>query len=58
MQHTDPVTRAVVPPLHVSTTFYREPDNTYPAGYSYAYAPVYRGYYAPRRYYGRRYYRY
>jgi hypothetical protein len=30
----------------------------YPAGYSYAYAPVYRGYYAPRRYYGRRYYRY
>ncbi len=36
MQHTDPVTRAVVPPLHVSTTFYREPDNTYPAGFIYA----------------------
>ena len=36
MQHTDPVTRAVVPPLHVSTTFYREPDNTYPSGFIYA----------------------
>jgi cystathionine gamma-synthase len=36
MQHSDPVTRAVVPPLHVSTTFYREPDNTYPSGFIYA----------------------
>ena len=36
MQHSDPVTRAVVPPLHLSTTFYREPDNTYPAGFIYA----------------------
>jgi cystathionine gamma-synthase len=36
MQHVDPVTRAVVPPLHLSTTFHREPDNTYPAGFIYA----------------------
>src|SRR5437763_13627145 len=32
----DPVTRAVVPPLHVSTTFERAPDNSFPAGRSYA----------------------
>jgi cystathionine gamma-synthase len=36
MQHSDPVTRAVVPPLHLSTTFYREPDNSYPSGFIYA----------------------
>jgi cystathionine gamma-synthase len=36
MQHTDPVTNAVVPPLHLSTTFYRDPDNTYPLGFCYA----------------------
>lgn len=35
MRHIDPVTRAVVPPLHLSTTFLRDPDNTYPAGYVY-----------------------
>jgi cystathionine gamma-synthase len=31
----DPLTRAVVPPLHLSTTFVRDPDNQYRAGYSY-----------------------
>ena len=32
----DPVTRAVVPPLHLSTTFLRDPDNGYSSGFSYA----------------------
>ena len=31
----DPATRAVVPPLHMSTTFIRDPDNQYRSGYSY-----------------------
>src|SRR5882724_8977518 len=31
----DPTTKAVVPPLHVSTTFIRDPDNQYRAGYAY-----------------------
>src|SRR5712671_3277660 len=31
----DPATKAVVPPLHVSTTFIRDPDNQYRAGYAY-----------------------
>ena len=31
----DPVTRAVVPPLHVATTFVRDADNQYRAGYAY-----------------------
>src|SRR5712671_7113953 len=31
----DPTTRAVVPPLHMSTTFSRDPDNQYRSGYSY-----------------------
>src|SRR4051812_47958678 len=31
----DPATRAVVPPLHVATTFVRDPDNAYRSGYSY-----------------------
>src|SRR5437764_7822669 len=31
----DPATQAVVPPLHVSTTFVRDPDNQYRSGYSY-----------------------
>jgi cystathionine gamma-synthase len=30
------VTRAVVPPIHVSTTFVRDPDNQYRSGYAYA----------------------
>jgi cystathionine gamma-synthase len=32
----DPVTRAVVPPLHLSTTFLRDPDNAYRSGFAYA----------------------
>ncbi|GJE43881.1 trans-sulfuration enzyme family protein [Methylobacterium soli] len=36
MGRIDPVTRAVVPPLHVSTTFLRDPDNGYTSGFSYA----------------------
>ena len=31
----DPATGAVAPPLHLSTTFERQPDGSYPAGYSY-----------------------
>ncbi|NEU10632.1 aminotransferase class V-fold PLP-dependent enzyme [Methylobacterium sp. BTF04] len=36
MGRIDPVTKAVVAPLHVSTTFLRDPDNGYASGYSYA----------------------
>ena len=36
MGHVDSVTRAVVAPLHVSTTFVRDPDNGYASGFSYA----------------------
>lgn len=36
MGRIDPATRAVVAPLHVSTTFLRDPDNGYASGYSYA----------------------
>lgn len=32
----DPATRAIVPPLHLSTTFQRDPDNAYSSGFSYA----------------------
>lgn len=35
MGHTDPVTHAVVPPIHVATTFIRDPDNRYSTGYVY-----------------------
>src|SRR5947208_2563207 len=31
----DPATRAVVPPLHIATTFIRDPDNQYRSGYVY-----------------------
>src|SRR4051812_8617114 len=31
----DPVTRAVVPPIHVATTYVRDPDNAYSSGYVY-----------------------
>ena len=30
-----PATKAVVPPLHVATTFVRDPDNQYRSGYAY-----------------------
>ena len=32
----DPATRAVVPPLHLSTTFERDQDGSYPQGFHYA----------------------
>ena len=32
----DERTKAVTPPIHPSTTFVRDPDNAYRAGYSYA----------------------
>jgi cystathionine gamma-synthase len=35
MGRTDAVTRAVVPPLHLSTTYLRDPDNAYSSGYVY-----------------------
>lgn len=31
----DPVTKAVIPPIHMSATFLRDPDNGYPAGHIY-----------------------
>jgi cystathionine gamma-synthase len=31
----EPATKAVVPPLHLATTFVRDPDNQYRAGYAY-----------------------
>ncbi|TNC11281.1 PLP-dependent transferase [Methylobacterium terricola] len=33
--HIDPVTKAVVPPIHVATTYLRDPDNQYSSGYVY-----------------------
>jgi cystathionine gamma-synthase len=32
---TDETTKAVVPPVHVATTYIRDPDNQYRSGYSY-----------------------
>src|SRR3954471_4451601 len=34
--HPDPATGAVTPPIHLSTTFEREPDGSYRAGYIYS----------------------
>jgi cystathionine gamma-synthase len=31
----EPVTQAVIPPIHMSATFLRDPDNGYPSGYVY-----------------------
>ena len=36
MGHIEPLTRAVVPPLHLSTTYLRDADNGYRSGFSYA----------------------
>jgi cystathionine gamma-synthase len=33
--HVDPITKAVVPPIHVATTFIRDEDNGYSSGYVY-----------------------
>jgi cystathionine gamma-synthase len=35
-READRATGAVTPPIHLSTTFEREPDGSYPSGYSYA----------------------
>jgi cystathionine gamma-synthase len=35
MGTTDPITRAVVPPIHVSTTYLRDEDNAYSSGFVY-----------------------
>jgi cystathionine gamma-synthase len=35
-QHIDPGTRAVVPPIHLSTTYERDADGSYPQGYIYS----------------------
>lgn len=35
LRHVDPVTRAVVPPIHLSTTYIRDADNKYTSGYIY-----------------------
>jgi cystathionine gamma-synthase len=35
MGHVDPVTKAIVPPIHVATTFIRDEDNAYRSGYVY-----------------------
>ena len=34
-RNVDPATGAVTPPIHMSTTFEREPDGTYPQGFVY-----------------------
>jgi cystathionine gamma-synthase len=31
----DPITKGIVPPLHMATTYIRDPDNQYRSGYSY-----------------------
>src|SRR5205085_5516004 len=31
----EPITHAVVPPVHMATTFIRDPDNLYRSGYAY-----------------------
>ena len=33
--HVDPHTRAIVPPIHISTTYLRDPDNGYSSGFVY-----------------------
>src|SRR5215211_7262798 len=35
MGDIDPITKAVVPPIHVATTYIRDPDNAYASGYAY-----------------------
>ena len=34
--HVDPATGAVTPPIHLTTTFERDPDGSFPRGHSYA----------------------
>src|SRR3712207_5691173 len=35
MGHVDPITKAVVSPIHVATTFIRDEDNAYSSGFAY-----------------------
>ena len=35
MGHVDPITKAVVPPIHVATTYIRDEDNGYSSGFVY-----------------------
>src|SRR3954454_469642 len=35
MGKIDPITKGVVPPIHVSTTYIRDPDNQYTSGFVY-----------------------
>jgi cystathionine gamma-synthase len=35
MGHVDPITKAVVPPIHVATTYVRDEDNAYSSGFVY-----------------------
>jgi cystathionine gamma-synthase len=35
-QHVDPATGAVTPPIHLTTTFERDPDGSFPRGHAYA----------------------
>jgi cystathionine gamma-synthase len=35
MGHVDPVTKAIVAPVHVATTYLRDEDNAYSSGYAY-----------------------
>jgi cystathionine gamma-synthase len=35
MGHVDPITKAVVPPIHVATTYIRDEDNAYSSGFVY-----------------------
>jgi hypothetical protein len=35
MGKVDPVTKAVVPPIHVATTYIRDEDNRYSSGFAY-----------------------
>lgn len=35
MGKVDPETKAVVPPIHVATTYVRDPDNSYSSGFTY-----------------------
>src|ERR671916_2678885 len=35
MGRVDPLTKAIVPPIHVATTYLRDEDNAYSSGYAY-----------------------
>lgn len=35
-RHVDRATGAVTPPIHLSSTFEREPDGSYPTGFEYS----------------------